>query len=425
MEPRSPEADGGRQLRRLTWIALARWPRPGFLKRSTAWPIGPEDKGNRSGGAGEEPARAVDDRPACARKVHGSERLRLCDVRELSSLDHLERPEAQQQDREQRHRHEAERADADVERGAMEEIALGGRDRLDAQARPEYEERRRERPPPAPTSTHRYPVAGSAETHACLGPWDGPAATMTPEHSLILSVAAGPSLVTRPILGVVGSVLVRARGLAKTYGEGQAAVRVLDGADLDVDRGDFVAVVGRSGSGKSTLLHLLGGLDRPDAGEIELDGDRVDRLDERGLTDVRRRKVGFVFQAFHLLPELSGIENVLLPAKLARDGIEAAPRAAELIEQLGLSEVAGRLPSALSGGEQQRLAVARALVNDPPLLLADEPTGNLDEESGAAVLDLLRRAADSGRAVVLVTHDRAATALADRVFRLEAGRLVA
>ena len=248
---------------------------------------------------------------------------------------------------------------------------------------------------------------------------------MTPEHSLILSVAAGPSLVTRPILGVVGSVLVRARGLAKTYGEGQAAVRVLDGADLDVDRGDFVAVVGRSGSGKSTLLHLLGGLDRPDAGEIELDGDRVDRLDERGLTDVRRRKVGFVFQAFHLLPELSGIENVLLPAKLARDGIEAAPRAAELIEQLGLSEVAGRLPSALSGGEQQRLAVARALVNDPPLLLADEPTGNLDEESGAAVLDLLRRAADSGRAVVLVTHDRAATALADRVFRLEAGRLVA
>jgi ABC-type lipoprotein export system ATPase subunit len=219
-------------------------------------------------------------------------------------------------------------------------------------------------------------------------------------------------------------VLVRVRGLAKTYGEGHAAVRVLDGADLDVGRGEFVAVIGRSGSGKSTLLHLLGGLDRPDAGEIELDGTRIDRLDQRGLTELRRRHVGFVFQAFHLLPELSGVENVLLPARLARDGVEAAPRAADLIEQLGLAAVARRLPSELSGGEQQRLAVARALVNDPVLLLADEPTGNLDDESGAAVLELLRRAADAGRAVVLVTHDRAATALADRVFRLDAGRLV-
>jgi ABC-type lipoprotein export system ATPase subunit len=219
-------------------------------------------------------------------------------------------------------------------------------------------------------------------------------------------------------------VLVRVRGLAKTYGEAHAAVRVLDGADLDVGRGEFVAVIGRSGSGKSTLLHLLGGLDRPDAGEIELDGTRIDRLDQRGLTELRRRHVGFVFQAFHLLPELSGVENVLLPARLARDGVEAAPRAADLIEQLGLAAVARRLPSELSGGEQQRLAVARALVNDPVLLLADEPTGNLDDESGAAVLELLRRAADAGRAVVLVTHDRAATALADRVFRLDAGRLV-
>jgi ABC-type lipoprotein export system ATPase subunit len=214
------------------------------------------------------------------------------------------------------------------------------------------------------------------------------------------------------------------RGLAKTYGEGHAAVHVLAGADLDVERGEFVAVVGRSGSGKSTLLHLLGGLDHPDDGTIEVDGVRIDRLDRRGLTDLRRRKVGFVFQAFHLLPELSGVENVLLPARLARDGAEAAPRAAELIDRLGLAAVARRLPSELSGGEQQRLAVARALVNDPVLLLADEPTGNLDEESGAAVLDLLRRAADSGRAVVLVTHDRAATALADRVLRLETGRLV-
>jgi len=201
-------------------------------------------------------------------------------------------------------------------------------------------------------------------------------------------------------------------------------VRVLDGADLDVARGEFVAVVGRSGSGKSTLLHLLGALDRADAGAIELDGVRIDRLDERRLTSIRRHKIGFVFQAFHLLPELTGAENVLLPARLARDGIEAAPRAGELLERLGLGEVARRLPTELSGGEQQRLAIARALINDPALVLADEPTGNLDEESGSAVLDLLRRVTDSGRSVVLVTHDRAATRIADRVLRLEDGRLV-
>jgi ABC-type lipoprotein export system ATPase subunit len=222
----------------------------------------------------------------------------------------------------------------------------------------------------------------------------------------------------------VGSPLVRARGLVKTYGEGRAAVRVLDGADLDIEHGEFLAVVGRSGSGKSTLLHVLGGLDRADAGTIELAGTPLHKLDERGLTAVRRRDVGFVFQAFHLLPELTGVENVLLPARLARDGIEAAPRARELLARLGLTDVARRLPTTLSGGEQQRLAIARALVNDPQLVLADEPTGNLDEESGAQVLELLRRAADSGRAVVLVTHDRAGTELADRVLRLQDGRLV-
>jgi ABC-type lipoprotein export system ATPase subunit len=222
----------------------------------------------------------------------------------------------------------------------------------------------------------------------------------------------------------VGSTLVRVRGLAKTFGEGNAQVRVLDGAELEVARGEFVAVVGKSGSGKSTLLHLLAGLDRPDAGEIEFDGLRLDRLDERGLTAVRRRKIGFVFQAFHLLPELTGAENVLLPARLARDGVEAAPRAQELLERLGLAPFARRLPTELSGGEQQRLAIARALINDPALVLADEPTGNLDDESGAAVLHLLRRATDSDRSVVLVTHDRAATRMADRVLRLEGGRLV-
>jgi ABC-type lipoprotein export system ATPase subunit len=223
----------------------------------------------------------------------------------------------------------------------------------------------------------------------------------------------------------VGSPVVRARGLVKTYGEGRGAVRVLDGADLDVERGELVAVVGRSGSGKSTLLHLLGALDRADAGTLEVAGERLERLSESALTAVRRHDVGFVFQSFHLLPELSGVENVLLPARLARDGLEAAPRARDLLERLGLAPVARRLPTTLSGGERQRLAIARALVNDPSLVLADEPTGNLDDESGAAVLDLLRRVAAGERAVVLVTHDRAATALADRVLTLRDGRLTA
>jgi ABC-type lipoprotein export system ATPase subunit len=221
----------------------------------------------------------------------------------------------------------------------------------------------------------------------------------------------------------VGSEVVRARGLVKTYGEGHAAVRVLDGVDLDVERGELVAVVGRSGSGKSTLLHLLGALDRPDAGTLQVAGQRLERLPEAGLTDVRRHHVGFVFQSFHLLPELSGVENVLLPARLARDGVGAAPRARELLERLGLAAVAGRLPTTLSGGERQRLAIARALVNDPELVLADEPTGNLDEESGAAVLELLRRVADSGRAVLLVTHERGATAVVDRLLTLRGGLL--
>jgi ABC-type lipoprotein export system ATPase subunit len=221
----------------------------------------------------------------------------------------------------------------------------------------------------------------------------------------------------------VGSTVVRAAGLVKTYGEGHAAVRVLDGLDLEASRGELVAVVGRSGSGKSTLLHVLGGLDRPERGTIEIGGRRIDRLDERGLTAVRRQQVGFVFQAFHLLPELSGIENVLLPAQLARDGIHAAPRARDLLARLGLDDTARRLPTTLSGGEQQRLAVARALINDPVLVLADEPTGNLDEASGAQVLELLRGAADSGRAVVLATHDVSATGIADRVLRLHDGRL--
>jgi len=213
------------------------------------------------------------------------------------------------------------------------------------------------------------------------------------------------------------------RGLAKAFGAGTSRRDILTGVDLELLPGEMVAVIGRSGSGKSTLLHLLGGLARADAGEIEVAGVRLDHAGERDLTELRRRRIGFVFQFFHLLPELTGAENVMLPARLAGAGGLARERAARVIDRLGVAEAATRLPGVLSGGEQQRLAVARALVNDPLLILADEPTGNLDEESGHEVLGLLRSLADDGRAVLLVTHEHEAARLADRVLRLHDGRL--
>jgi ABC-type lipoprotein export system ATPase subunit len=206
-------------------------------------------------------------------------------------------------------------------------------------------------------------------------------------------------------------------------GIGRAARRVLDNVSLDVDAGEVVAVLGRSGSGKSTLLHLLGALDRPDAGRIVLAGNELTAGHARTLARTRLRHVGFVFQSFHLIDELSGAENVLLRTRLpgAAGGGERRGRA--LIEELGLSEIADRRPHELSGGEQQRFAIARALVNDPELVLADEPTGNLDQENGAAVLALLRGMNE--RAVVLVTHEPEAAAIADRVLHLGDGRLAA
>ena len=218
--------------------------------------------------------------------------------------------------------------------------------------------------------------------------------------------------------------LVSARGLVKTFGSGRATRRVLDGADLDVAEGEVVAVIGRSGTGKSTLLHLLGGLDPAEAGTIEVAGQMVTGAGERELSALRRRHVGFVFQFFHLLPELSGEGNVLLAASVRGAHPEAGARGRELIERLDLDEVRHSLPAELSGGEQQRVAIARARVNDPSLLLADEPTGNLDPAAGAEVLELLRGVADEGRGIVLVTHDDAAAGIADRVLRLREGRLV-
>ena len=219
--------------------------------------------------------------------------------------------------------------------------------------------------------------------------------------------------------------ILRAAGLVKRFGEGRAARLILNGADLAVEPGELVAVLGRSGSGKSTLLHVLGGLDRAEAGTIEVSGERLDGASERRLAALRRRRIGFVFQFFHLLPELSGDANVRLAARVRGADQHADARATELIDRLGLRPVAGLSPTQLSGGEQQRFAIARALVNDPQVILADEPTGNLDTTAGADVLRLLREQADEGRALLMVTHDDAASAVADRVLRLDEGRLVA
>ncbi len=216
--------------------------------------------------------------------------------------------------------------------------------------------------------------------------------------------------------------VLEARGIIKAVGHGRAQRRVLDGVALTVDADEVVAVLGRSGSGKSTLLHLLGGLDQPDAGEIVLAGQLLTSQRPRALARTRLHHVGFVFQSFHLVEELSGAENVMLPARLPGAAPGGERRAMRLIEELGLGAVADHLPHELSGGEQQRFAIARALVNDPELVLADEPTGNLDAENGAAVLALLRNL--GGRAVVIVTHEPDAAAIADRVLQLREGKLV-
>jgi ABC-type lipoprotein export system ATPase subunit len=216
-----------------------------------------------------------------------------------------------------------------------------------------------------------------------------------------------------------------ARGVVKQVGHQRAGRRLLDGVDLTAQAGELVAVLGRSGSGKSTLLHLLGGLDRPDGGSIVVGGDELVGASERALTRLRLRRIGFVFQSFALVEELSGEENVLLPTRLPGAPPGGAQRARRLIDELGVAQVAGRAPHELSGGEQQRFAIARALVNDPVLVLADEPTGNLDSEAAADVLGLLAGLTGEGRAVVLVTNERDAAAAADRVVVMSDGHLVA
>ena len=216
---------------------------------------------------------------------------------------------------------------------------------------------------------------------------------------------------------------VEARGLSRVYGSGPDGVRALHDADLLIEVGEFVAVMGPSGSGKSTLLHLVGGLDRPDAGDVLIEGEPIATLDDEALAHLRRRRIGFVLQFFNLFPLLSAVENVAFPLLL--DGRrDALALAAEALERVGLTARAQHRPGQLSGGEQQRVAVARALVTKPAVVLADEPTGSLDTLAGEDILRLLRTAADDGQAVLLITHDAPAAAYADRVVRLRDGEVV-
>jgi lipoprotein-releasing system ATP-binding protein len=219
--------------------------------------------------------------------------------------------------------------------------------------------------------------------------------------------------------------LIVARDLGRTYRIGKRSLNVLRGVNLEVARGDFLALRGASGAGKSTLLHLLGGLDVPDAGEISFAGKNLAKLSAAKLAAFRNFKVGFVFQAYHLLPELTALENVCLPARIARVSVaDAAKRGRELLTRVGLGERVEHRPNELSGGEQQRVAIARALINSPELLLADEPTGNLDSKTGGEIIELLKSLrVEKNTTLIIATHDARVAAHAERVIELADGRI--
>jgi putative ABC transport system ATP-binding protein len=218
---------------------------------------------------------------------------------------------------------------------------------------------------------------------------------------------------------------VTASALTRTYGDGDSAVHALRGVSIDLPAGEFTAVMGPSGSGKSTLMHLLAGLDTPSSGTVSVAGQDITQMKDRELTRLRRKHIGFVFQSFNLLPTLSAEENIVLPLAIAGKRPPAADIDA-LIARVGLTERRDHRPAELSGGQQQRVAIARALITRPTVLFADEPTGNLDSESGAGILRLLRDAVElDGQTTLMVTHDPRAAAIADRVLYLADGRVVA
>jgi predicted ABC-type transport system involved in lysophospholipase L1 biosynthesis ATPase subunit len=222
------------------------------------------------------------------------------------------------------------------------------------------------------------------------------------------------------------SLLLRAKGVTRTYRDGDRILPVLTGVDLDLHREEYISIVGQSGSGKSTLLHILGALDRATAGDVMLDGVSYASLGPRALASVRARKVGFIYQFHHLLPDFTALENVFLPGMIARGHApQLIARATKLLERVGLRERMTHRPSRLSGGEQQRVALARALMNDPLIVLADEPTGDLDQKTGSEVMQVvLDETVGQGRSLIIVTHDPAVAGRAKRSFRIIDGRLV-
>ena len=223
----------------------------------------------------------------------------------------------------------------------------------------------------------------------------------------------------------MSDALLSAKGVHKTYTLGQRSLEVLRGVSLELQRGEFLALRGASGAGKSTLLHLLGGIDTPNQGEIWLAGRNLATLGSRELARLRRKEVGFVFQAYYLLPELDALENVCLPARMARTpAAKAEARGRELLARVGLKERMEHKPYELSGGEQQRVAIARALINEPELLLADEPTGNLDSHTGGEIIELLKNLrAEKQMTLIIATHDAKVAAHAENVIELVDGRI--
>jgi len=218
--------------------------------------------------------------------------------------------------------------------------------------------------------------------------------------------------------------MLEVNNVSKIYGEASAKVVALSEVSLRVNDGDFIAVMGPSGSGKSTLLNIIGGLDCPSSGEVILDGKRIDNLAENALVDVRRGKVAYVFQQYHLLSSLTALENVLLPLIFLGSNGGSSQKALDILKKVGLEKRAGHKPSELSGGEQQRVAIARALVNEPSLILADEPTGNMDRKTGGEILSLFEQLNKEGHGIIMITHDREIAKRAKEIIVLQDGQIV-
>jgi len=222
-----------------------------------------------------------------------------------------------------------------------------------------------------------------------------------------------------------GSTVIELRDVHKYYRLGDSVVKAVDGIDVKINRGDFVAIVGPSGSGKSTAMNMVGALDIATKGDIFLDGVNIEHLPESVLAQIRGRKIGFIFQTFNLVPTLTALENVMLPMMFQRVSLrERQARARQLLEEIGMGARLNHLPKELSGGERQRVAIARALANDPEVILADEPTGNLDSKRGEEVVEMLKKLSREGKTIIMVTHDMEKAKYADKIYRLKDGKIV-